>query len=54
MRGCDIAGPNCHCSGDTERSRISVVLVAGFPPPKIMTRGLYPFDGFSGSRTDVP
>ena len=33
---------------------ISVVAVAGLLPPKIMTRGRYPFAGVSGSSTDVP
>ena len=39
IRGCDIAGPYCHCGAGADRSMISVVAVAGSPPPKIITRG---------------
>src|SRR4051794_33502493 len=54
MRGCDIEGPHAHFGVDADASRISVVAVAGLPPPKIITRGLYPSAGESGRRTDVP
>ena len=39
MRGADIAGPLVQAGVGTERSMISVVAVAGLPPPKIMTFG---------------
>jgi len=32
IRGCDIAGPYCHCGAGADRSMISVVAVAGSPP----------------------
>ena len=54
MRPCDIGGPHCHSGVAADRSMISVVLVAGLPPPKIITRDAYPFDGDNGSSTDVP
>ena len=37
MRACDIDGPYSQCSGVAAVSMISVVAVAGLPPPKIMT-----------------
>ena len=54
MRGWDIGGPVVQAGVAAERSMISVVAVAGLPPPKIITRGLYPFAGVSGRSTDVP
>jgi hypothetical protein len=54
IRGWDIDGPYCHAGVGADRSMISVVAVAGLPPPRIITRGRYPFAGVSGSRTDVP
>ena len=54
MRGCAIFGPVTHAGEDADRSIISVVLVAGLPPPKMMTLGLYPFAGVRGKRTEEP
>ncbi len=54
MRGCDIGGPVLPPRRRRRQSMISVVAVAGLPPPKIITRGLYPFAGVNGSSTDVP
>ena len=54
MRGCDMGGPICQAGTAAERSMTSVVAVAGFPPPKIMIRGRYPFAGVSGSSTEEP
>jgi hypothetical protein len=51
---CDIGGPLCQAGVGAERSMISVVAVAGFAPPRIITRGRYPSDGFKGNSTDVP
>ena len=54
MRACDIGTPYDHAGLATERSIISVVAVAGLPPPKIMTRGLKPLAGVKGIRTELP
>jgi len=54
IRGCDIGGPYCHWGVAADRSMISVVAVAGSPPPKIITRGLYPSAGVRGRSTDEP
>ena len=39
MRGWDMAGPVTQCGLAAPMSMISVVAVAGFPPPKIITFG---------------
>src|SRR3989449_1496254 len=54
IRGCDIGGPNCHWGEAADRSIISVLTVAGSPPPKIITRGLYPSTGDRGRSTEEP
>src|SRR5256885_4097443 len=38
IRGCDIGGPYRHWGVGADRSMISVVAVAGSPPPKIITK----------------
>src|SRR4029453_5799177 len=53
MRPVDMLGPAVQTGGVTERSMISVGLVAGLPPPKLMTRGVYA-GGSSGRRTEEP
>src|SRR3989449_3515302 len=52
IRGCDIGGPYRHWGVGADRSMISVVAVAGSPPPKIITRGGYPSARPRGRRTE--
>jgi hypothetical protein len=40
MRPVDILGPGVQLGETAERSMISVVFVAGLPPPKFMTFGV--------------
>ena len=54
IRGCDIGGPYRHWGVGADRSMISVVAVAGSPPPKIITRGVYPSAGPRGRSTEEP
>ena len=54
IRACDIGGPCFHDGVAAPISIISVVLMAGLPPPMMITRGSKPLAGVNGSSTEVP
>src|SRR5262245_47990730 len=53
MRPVDMTGPELQLGDPADRSMIWVVAVAGSPPPKVMTFGVYA-GGYRGSSVAVP
>src|SRR6476660_607323 len=54
MRGCPMAGPVVQAGVAADKSMISVVGVDGFPPPKMITFGVYPLAGVNGNSAADP